>query len=65
MDEKSQVCKLNLQGLLSVQGLGSVKKELQRLNSSKQIKPTCGRAQKPYFKTIKHWSSVSENLKTC
>ena len=35
-----------------MKGLGSMKKEFQCLNSSKQTKPTCGRAQKPYLKTI-------------
>ena len=33
-----------------MQGLGSMKKEFQCLNSGKQIKRTCGRAQKPYLK---------------
>ena len=41
-----------------------MKKEFQCLNSSKQIKATCGRARKPYLKTIKQKFHVSENQKT-
>ena len=51
-DENSQVRKISLQDFLSMKGLGSMKKEFQSLNSSKQIKPMCGRAQKPNLTTI-------------
>ena len=61
MDENSQVCKIHLQDLLYMQGRGSMKKYFSCLNSRKQFKKMSGPAQKPYLKTIEHYSHFTKN----